>query len=334
MSVYSDAVPGARSLARGPGGTVVVGTRRPGKVYALTDADGDGRAETVRVVAKGLSQPNGVAFKGADLYVAEVSRVLRFPAVEAALAAGQTPAYEVVTDAFPKDRAHGWKFVAFGPDGLLYVPVGAPCNNCLSQDPRYAAIHRLDPATGKAELFASGVRNTVGFDWHPETRELWFTDNGRDWLGDDLPPDELNRAPKAGLHFGYPFCHAGTVADPEYGGRRPCSDFVPPARPLTPHGAALGLRFYTGTMFPAEYRGDAFVAEHGSWNRTVPIGYRVMRVRMKDGRAAGYEPFLTGFLQGGRAWGRPVDVLVLPDGSLLVSDDEAGAVYRVAYAAR
>ena len=320
ISLYSDDVPGARSLALGPKGTVFVGSRRPGRVYALTDADGDGKAETVRAVAKGLNQPNGVAFKDGALYVAEISRVLRFPDVEASLASGRKPDYEVVADDLPKDRAHGWKFIAFGPDGKLYVPVGAPCNICLSEDPRYAAILRMDPATGRSEVYASGVRNTVGFAWHPTTQELWFTDNGRDWLGDDAPPDELNRAPKEGLHFGYPFCHGGVIPDPEFGAEKPCRAFTPPARALGPHVAALGMRFY---------RGDVYIAEHGSWNRSQPIGYRVMRVPLKDGKPAGYEVFAEGWLHKGRVWGRPVDLLELPDGSLLVSDDEAGAVYRI-----
>jgi len=320
ITLYSDEVLGARSLALGPGGTVFVGSRRPGKVYALTDKDGDGRAERVRTVAKGLKQPNGVAVKNGALFVAEISRVLRFPDVEKALDAGRPPDYEVVADDLPKDRAHGWKFIAFGPDGMLYVPVGAPCNICLSEDVRYAAILRMDPASGRSEVFASGVRNTVGFDWHPATKELWFTDNGRDWLGDDVPPDELNRAPKAGLHFGYPFCHAGTIPDPEFGAERPCRTFTPPARPLGPHVAALGMRFY---------RGDVYIAEHGSWNRTRPLGYRIMRVPLTDGKPAGYEVFAEGWLKDGRVWGRPVDLLVMPDGALLVSDDEAGAVYRI-----
>ena len=271
----------------------------------------------MRTVAKGLNQPNGVAFKDGALYVAEISRVLRFPDVEAALASGRKPDYEVVADDLPKDRAHGWKFIAFGPDGKLYVPVGAPCNICLSEDPRYAAILRMDPATGRSEVYASGVRNTVGFAWHPTTQELWFTDNGRDWLGDDAPPDELNRAPKEGLHFGYPFCHGGVIPDPEFGAEKPCRAFTPPARALGPHVAALGMRFY---------RGDVYIAEHGSWNRSKPVGYRVMRVPMKDGKPSGYEVFAEGWLHKGRVWGRPVDLLELPDGSLLVSDDEAGAV--------
>ncbi|HYN21803.1 MAG TPA: PQQ-dependent sugar dehydrogenase, partial [Thermoanaerobaculia bacterium] len=231
------------------------------------------------------------------------------------------------------DRHHGWQFIRFGPDGLLYVPVGAPCNICESKDPVYAAIHRMKPDGTGLELFASGVRNTVGFDWHPETKELWFTDNGRDWMGDDAPPDELNHAPRAGLHFGYPYCHGNGIPDPEFGRRRPCAQSVSPAAVLGPHVAALGMRFYTGAMFPAEYKNRIFIAEHGSWNRSKPIGYRVMTARVENGRAADYKVFAEGWLDGRNAWGRPVDVQVMPDGALLVSDDEGGVIYRVSYGA-
>ncbi len=219
----------------------------------------------------------------------------------------------------------------FGHDSKLYVPVGAPCNICEPDPDRYAVIMRLQPDGSGLETFARGVRNTVGFDWHPETRELWFTDNGRDWMGDERPPDELNRAPQPGLHFGFPYCHGGTIPDPEFGEKRACSEFTPPVQNLAPHVAALGMRFYTGSMFPTHYRQQIFIAEHGSWNRTVPIGYRVMLARLKDNQAVSYEPFAEGWLQDGRAWGRPVDVLVMPDGSLLVSDDRADVIYRIHY---
>jgi glucose/arabinose dehydrogenase len=237
----------------------------------------------------------------------------------------------VVADRLPKETHHGWKFIAFGPDGWLYVPVGAPCNVCEPDPERYAAILRMRPDGSQLQTYARGVRNSVGFDWHPDTHELWFTDNGRDMLGDDVPPDELNRAPRPGLHFGYPYCHGGTVADPEYGKKHACSDFTPPAQALGAHVAALGMRFYTGTQFPPEYRGQIFIAEHGSWNRSEPSGYRVMLVKLDGNRAVSYTPFVSGWLQGRQAWGRPSDVLVLPDGSLLISDDYAGAIYRVRY---
>ena len=324
---YATGVPGARSLARGDRGTIFVGTRGD-KVYALPPAADGPRAERVVTLASGLNSPNGVAPRDGALYVAEISRVLRFDGIEDRL--DDPPAPVVVRDDFPTDAAHGWKFIAFGPDGWLYVPVGAPCNVCEPGDP-YAAILRMTPDGSRREIYARGIRNTVGFAWEPGTDVLWFTDNGRDNLGDDLPPDELNRAPAAGLNFGFPYCHGGTIPDPEFGAKHPCSDFVPPARNLGPHVASLGMRFYTGTMFPSEYRGRIFIAEHGSWNRTVPIGYRVTMVTVQDGKGIAYEVFAEGWLQNGDSWGRPVDVLVMPDGALLVSDDKAGAVYRIAY---
>jgi glucose/arabinose dehydrogenase len=216
---------------------------------------------------------------------------------------------------------------------LLYVPVGAPCNICEPGDP-HAAILRMHADGGGQEIVARGVRNTVGFDWQPGTSTLYFTDNGRDLMGDDVPPDELNRLSRPGEHFGYPYCHGGDISDPQFGKRRPCAEFTPPAMKLGPHVAALGMRFYTGSMFPAEYRNQILIAEHGSWNRSHKIGYRVMLVRVKDGRAISYEPFAQGWLRGERAWGRPVDLMSLPDGSVLLSDDEAGAVYRITYEGR
>jgi glucose/arabinose dehydrogenase len=332
ISLYAQGVPGARSLALGDRGTVFVGTRGEGKVYALLPAPDGTRADRVLTVAAGLEMPNGVAFRDGALYVAEVSRVIRFDGIEARVAAPPAPA--VVNDSFPTSTHHGWKFIRFGPDGLLYVPVGAPCNVCLENDPRFASIMRMRADGSGLEVFASGVRNSVGFDWDPATGALWFTDNGRDWLGDDAPNDELNRAPAAGLHFGFPFCHGGDLPDPEHGRLRACADFVPPQLGLGAHVAALGMRFYGGSQFPPAYRGSIFIAEHGSWNRSSPAGYRIVRVRVEGGRAAGAEVFAEGWLQGAQAWGRPVDVMVLPDGALLVSDDRAGAVYRISYAGR
>jgi glucose/arabinose dehydrogenase len=237
----------------------------------------------------------------------------------------------VANDQLQTDRPQGWKFIGFGPDGLLYVPVGAPCNICERDPDRYAVIMRLRPDGTNLETFARGRRNTVGFDWHPTTKELWFTDNGRDWLGDDSPPDELNHAPRPGMHFGFPYCHGTAIADPEFGRKHQCLEFTPPVRNLDPHVAALGMRFYTGTMFPETYHQQIFIAEPGSWNRSTPIGYRVTLVRLDNNLAIAYEPFAEGWLRDGRAWGRPVDVLVMPDGSLLVSDDHAGVIYRIAY---
>lgn len=326
-------VPNARSLALGAKGTLFVGSRSGGKVHAveLRAVPGGYAAGRVHVIAQGLTMPNGVAFRGGALYVAEVSRVLRLDRIEERLES--PPAPIVVYDRLPTEIHHGWKFIRFGPDGLLYVPVGAPCNICDRDPERYAVIGRMDVAAGapRFEVFARGVRNSVGFDWHPGTGELWFTDNGRDWLGDDLPADELNRAPRPGMHFGFPFCHQGELPDPEFGRARRCAEFEPPARKLGPHVAALGMRFYTGTMFPPEYRDQILIAEHGSWNRSRRIGYRLMLVRLQGGRVVSYEPFAQGWLQGESVWGRPVDLELLPDGSIAVSDDAAGAIYRISY---
>jgi glucose/arabinose dehydrogenase len=326
IEVYAGAVPGARSMALGEKGTLFVGTRSPGCVYAITERN---REREVQILAQGLDSPNGVAFQDGALYVAEISRILRFDAIESRLKDPPPPV--VVNDSFPKHRSHGWKFIRFGPDGMLYVPVGAPCNVCERREKAYASILRMRADGTGLEVFASGVRNTVGFDWEPVTRQLWFTDNGRDSLGNDRPPDELNRAPGPGLHFGFPYCHGRDIADPQFGKGRNCSEFTPPVRELGPHVASLGMRFYTGTQFPPIYRGQIFIAEHGSWNRTTPIGYRITLVRVEKGRALSYEPFAQGWLEGGKAWGRPVDIQELPDGSLLVSDDKAGCIYRITY---
>lgn len=322
-------VPNARSMTLSPNGTLFVGTRTAGNVYAIATRGEANQNKKPVVIARGLNMPNGVAFRDGALYVAEVNRVLRYDDIESRLNAPPQPA--VINANFPSDNSHGWKFIAFGPDGWLYVPVGAPCNICEPDSNRYANLQRMRVDGGAPEVFARGIRNTVGFDWHPQTKQLWFTDNGRDRLGDDVPPDELNQAAKAGLHFGYPHCHGGDIADPEFGKSRPCSEFTPPVQKLGPHVAALGMRFYIGSMFPVEYRNQIFIAEHGSWNRSTPLGYRITLVHLKDNQAVSYKPFAEGWLQGSRAWGRPVDVLVLPDGALLVSDDEAGAIYRIAY---
>lgn len=331
ISIYADDVPGARSMTLSPDGTLFVGTRTKGNVYAVRDEDGNGMADKVYTLANGLRAPNGVAFRGGSLYVAEISRILRFDNIEEHLEKPLAPA--VVYSQLPEDTAHGWKFIAFGPDELLYVPVGVPCNVCERSDP-YGTILRIDLNLGGEgeEVFARGIRNSVGFDWHPVTKELWFTDNGRDELGDDVPPDELNRAEKLGMHFGFPYCHGESIPDPEFGARVPCDEFTPPVQNLGPHVAALGMRFYTGTMFPEEYHHQIFIAEHGSWNRSTKIGYRITLVRVQGNNPESYESFAEGWLTpDGRVWGRPVDVLVMPDGALLVSDDYAGVIYRIAY---
>ena len=321
-------VPNARQMALGDDRILYVGSMREGKVHALP-LDERYHAGKPHVVASGLNMPVGVAWREGSLYISAVNRILRLDGISHRLANPPDPI--VVTDRLPREGAHGWKFIAFGPDGWLYVPVGAPCNICEPDPDRYAAILRMQPDGSQLQTYARGVRNTVGFDWHPGTHELWFTDNGRDMLGDDVPPDELNHAPRAGLHFGYPSCHGDDVSDPEFGKKHACSEFTRPVQALGPHVAALGMRFYTGTQFPPEYRGQVFIAEHGSWNRTRPIGYRVSVVKLEGDRAVSYQPFVSGWLQGNHTWGRPADVLVLPDGSLLISDDYAGAIYRVRY---
>ncbi len=317
-------VPNARQMALGKT-MLFVGSMRAGKVYAIPLQG----PRKLQVIADKLEMPVGVAFREGDLYVSAVNRILRLRNIEAHV--NRPPKPEVVSEAYPTDTHHGWKFIAFGPDGKLYVPVGAPCNICEPDPDRFATITRLDVDSGKVEVVARGVRNSVGFDWHPQSGELWFTDNGRDWLGDDTPPDELNRVSQTGQHFGYPYCHGGTIADPELGRTRRCDAFVAPVQNLGAHVASLGMRFYTGKAFPERYRHAVFIAEHGSWNRSSKRGYRVSVVRLQDNRAVSYEPFISGWQRNESAWGRPADVLVMPDGSLLVSDDQAGAIYRITY---
>jgi glucose/arabinose dehydrogenase len=331
IEVFAE-VENARSLVTSASGILFVGNRDGDKVYAVKDSDGDNKADKKWIIASGLHMPNGVAFKDGDLYVAEVSRVIKFPGIESKLPSPPKPI--ILNDTYPTEEHHGWKFIAFGPDGKLYVQVGAPCNICESKDEIYASITRINPDGSGREIFAKGVRNSVGFTWHPITKELWFTDNGRDMLGDDLPPCELNYAPKKGMHFGYPYCHAGTIKDPEFGSKRSCGEFTPPAKSLGAHVAPLGLKFYTGNMFPQEYRNNLIIAEHGSWNRSKKSGYRLSLVKVEGNtKAVSYESFASGWLneETQKVWGRPVDVLVLKDGSMLVSDDYANVIYRIWY---
>lgn len=330
IDVYAE-VENARSMALSPSGVVYVGNKDKDKVYAVKDTNGDFKADKKWVLATGLNMPNGVAFKDGDLYIAEVSRISKIAKVESNLT--NPPAPTTVKDDYPTETHHGWKYIAFGPDGKLYVPVGAPCNICESKDEVYASITRINPDGSGREIFAKGVRNSVGFTWHPDTKELWFTDNGRDMLGDDVPSCELNHAPKSGMHFGYPYCHEGSIKDPEFGSKKPCSDFVAPADKLGPHVAPLGLKFYSGTMFPSSYKNQLFVAEHGSWNRSKKSGYNLSLVKVANNKASSHEVFASGWLDEAaqKAWGRPVDVLMLPDGSMLVSDDQANVIYRISY---
>ncbi|MDR8967987.1 PQQ-dependent sugar dehydrogenase [Burkholderia multivorans] len=330
VEVLTDAAPSAREMAWSPRGVLYVGTRE-GRVHAFTMQGG--RIGAHYVIASGLDMPVGVAYRDGTLYISAVSRILRIDGIDDRLA--KPPAPAVVTDTLPTQHHHGWKFIAFGPDGKLYVPTGAPCNVCLADRNRYAIIERMNADGSGRDVFARGIRNTVGFAWHPDTGELWFTDNGRDLMGDDVPDDKLNRAPRAGLDFGFPYCHGGDTPDPEFGSTDVCRRYVPPVLKLGAHVAALGMRFYTGSMFPASYRNNVFIAEHGSWNRSAKVGYRIMRAIVSaDGSHARQTPFVKGWLRpDGSVWGRPADVLPLPDGSLLVSDDYAGAIYRITYAA-
>ena len=330
ISYFAKDIDEARSLAMGDKGTMFVSNRSGNKVYALVDENNDGVSDKKYIVADGMETPNGIAFHNGTLYIAEVSKIFCIDNIEADLS--KPAPRRLLYNQLPTDRHHGWKYIAFGPDGMLYIPIGAPCNICndAEKDPRYASICRMQPNGKGFEIFAHGIRNTVGFAWHPQTKELWFTDNGGDNLGDDLPADELNKAPAKGLHFGYPYCHQGDAPDPEYGAGHSCSGYVAPVAKLGPHVAALGMKFYTGNMFPAEYKNAVFIAEHGSWNRSQPLGYRITMVREKNGVPT-YETFAEGWLKNGDSWGRPVDVLQLSDGSLLVSDDRANAIYRISY---
>lgn len=329
IRVYAE-VDNARSLTLSPNGILFVGNRKGNKVYAVVDENKDGVADKVYTVAKGLNTPNGVAFKDGSLYIATISSILRLDNIESKLADPPPPV--TVYDKYPTDKHHGWKFIAFGPDGKLYVPVGAPCNICEKQEAIYSSITTINKDGSGMEVFAGGIRNTVGFDWHPVTKELWFTENGGDQMGDNVPEDELNRAPQKGMHFGFPYCHQGNVLDPNFGKNKSCNDYVAPVKNIRPHVAALGMRFYTGNMFPAAYKHAIFIANHGSWNRSTPLGYDVTLATLKGNEVASYTVFASGWLRPDNSViGRPVDVQQMPDGALLVSDDYNGAVYRIFY---
>jgi glucose/arabinose dehydrogenase len=327
IAIWAEGLPNARSIAVGTKGTVFVGTRLIDKVYAVVDR---GERREVKVLLKGLHRPNGVAFKDGALFVAELSRILRYDGIEEHL--DDPPAPVVVYDKLPKDEPHGWKFLAIGPDDKLYFNIGAPCNICMPP-PTNARIVRVNRDGSGFETFARGTRQVVGFDWDPRTKELWFTENQRDWLGEDQPEDKLNRAQRAGLNFGFPYCHGGDTLDPEFGKGHSCSEFTPPAAKVGPHTAPLGMRFYTGGMFPPEYKNRIIMALHGSWNRTQKSGYKLLSATVNVDGKAKVETFAEGWLQGNEFWGRPVDVQVMPDGALLVSDDWTGALYRISYGA-
>ena len=330
IEVYASNVSNARSMVLSESGILFVGSRSAGNVYALVDNNKDNKVDEVITIASNLDMPNGVDIKDGNLFVSEVSRIIKFDDIEKTFR--NKPSYTIVRDDFPTDRSHGWKFIKFGPDGKLYVPIGAPCNICLrDDDKRYASIARMNDDGSEFEVFAHGIRNTVGFDWHPITEDIWFSDNGRDMLGDNIPPDELNRAPTQGLHFGYPFLHGKDILDPEFGSQADTAVYTKPVQELGPHVAALGIEFYTGKMFPAEYQNQLFIAEHGSWNRSEKIGYRISLVRLEGNNSVSYETFADGWLNRDNVSGRPVDIELMPDGSMLVSDDYANVIYRISY---
>lgn len=331
IEYYAQGLKGARSMTVSPFGIVYVGSRSEGNIYAITPKRFEPAALKTYIIASNLNSPNGVAWHDGNLYVAENDRVIVFENIDGTFA--KNPSYTVVRDDLPKQSNHGWKYLRVGPDNRLYVPVGAPCNVCQSTNPLHASLTRMDLDGSNWQVIASGIRNTVGFDWHPQTQELWFTDNGRDWLGDDSPGDELNKITSLRGHYGFPYCHNDDILDPEFGTDKRCSDFIAPEQVLGPHVAALGMRFYTGTQFPQEYTNTVFIAEHGSWNRSEPIGYRITTVSFDGVGTPQYDVFADGWLSDGAVSGRPVDVLQLKDGSLLVSDDHAGAIYRIFYSA-
>ena len=324
IEVLTDQVPGARSMALGDKGTLFVSTMREGKVYAVSGIDSEPKVLTI---ASDLYMPNGVAFKDGNLYVAEIHRVHKFEKIEDQLGA---PKSKIINKSYPTDRHHGWRYIAFGPDGKLYIPIGVPCNIC--DEPDYGVITRIDTDGSNKEVIAHGIRNTVGITFHPQTDELWFTDNNKDMMGDDIPPGELNRLSREGEHFGFPFCHGTDIPDNDgYDSLGSCSDVTPPVQELDAHVAALGLKFYTGSMFPDEYKNQIFIPEHGSWNRSKKSGYRITLVRLNGNQAVSYEVFADGWMKNEETLGRPVDLLVLPDGSMLLSDDDNGVIYKITY---
>lgn len=330
ISIYAGDVPNARTLTLGDNGVVYVGTRQQGSVYAVHDTDLDGFADMRFLIAENLYMPNGVAYKDGALYVAETNRIIRFDNITQKLANPPNPV--VIYDQLPSDRHHGWKYLRFGPDNKLYTAVGAPCNICQPNKAIYTSLVRLNDDGSEFEIIARGIRNTVGFDWQPKTNTLFFTENGRDYLGDDLPPDELNKWSAKGEHFGYPYCHAGKIPDPKLASGKNCNQFTAPVWNFKAHLAPLGMRFYQGQQFPARYQNQLFVAQHGSWNRSKPHGYKVVVIKFEQGKAVAEQSFIDGWLTSqGQVLGRPTDILQLPDGSMLIADDTLGVIYRVEY---
>ena len=327
--VWASGMPGARAMARAENGKIYIGTRGIGRVYELTD---NGSSRTSRVVVDKLVQPAGVAYGNGALYVMAIDKVLRYDGI--ASNPGVAPVDMTAAFKLPPEQHHNWKYIAFGPDGKLYVPFGAPCNIC-EPGAEYAQIRRYNADGSGMEVIARGVRNTQGFAWHPESRELWFSDHGRDWMGDDGPADELNRLTRNGQNFGFPYCHANGIADRDFARANACDGVTLPVQTMGPHASAMGVHFYTGSMFPPEYRNTLFVARKGSWNRTQKFGFDVVTVRMDaQGNSPRIQPFMTGFLDpiNDSFSGRPTYLLQMPDGSLLISDEQMGAIYRISYA--
>lgn len=329
VNVYAE-VPGARQMTLGDEGIVYVGTNED-RVYAVVPNKEHSKASRVVTVATDLNGPNGVAYHNGALYVAEIQRIIRYDNINSALNRGEKITPKVVYDGFLNNRHHGYRYIKFGPDSLLYVGLGMPCNICLPANPTLGTISRLKEDGSHFEVFATGIRNSMGFAWDPSSQHLWFTDNGADWLGENMPPDELNYAPNINMHFGFPFFHATYPDTTYFKDRNQNTHYIPPVQLLGPHVAALGMIFYTGSMFPDKYKQQILIAEHGSWNRILKLGYRISIVTREGNKTKEYKPFITGWLQGQKAWGRPVDLLVLPNGSLLISDDYAGVLYRVTY---
>jgi len=329
ISIYAQNIPGARQMTVAPNGVVFVGTRGQGKVYALLPNKDETKAIKTLTIASGLNEPNGVAFYKNNLYVSEIHRVIRYDDILKSLE--NPPKLKTINASFPDRKWHGYRYIKFSPDGYLYLSVGMPCNTCNYRKTQamFGTIMRMLPNGKDLSIYAKGVRNSVGFDWNPKTKVLWFTDNGQDLMGDNLPPDKINRAPKKGLDFGFPFVYGDNIPSPGYKGYPIKGIFTPPVAELQAHVAPLGMTFYRGKTFPKSYWGQMFVAEHGSWNRSSKVGYQVIVVKIKEGKVDSIKPFASGWLQGQTAWGRPVDVITMPDGALLISDDQAGVIYRV-----
>lgn len=330
ISVYAEGLENPRALAVDKNDVVYVGSSKAGKIFALQDTNKDFFADKTTVLAEQLNSPIGVTLLDGALYVAEMFRVIKIEQVDKYLSYKKSAPYTTIKEDFPKETWHGGKIIKSGPDGRLYIPIGAPCNTCDVETQPHGKIYSMKPDGSDFKVVAKGMRNTVGFAFHPNTKELWFTDNNRDMMGDNMPSCELNRLSTEGQHFGFPYCHSGVVPDPDFGKDKQCSDYVPPVVNLGPHVAPLGLLFYTGKQFPSAYQGQVFVAEHGSWNRAQKIGYQIALVTLVGNQAVSVTPFAE-FLHNDNVLGRPVDLAQLSDGSLLVSDDANGRIYRIAY---